>query len=150
MPQSFTSLHYHLVFSTKHREPAITPPLRPRLYDYLRGIVRGEGGALLAAGGVADHVHLLAWLHQQTAPADLLRVLKANSSKWVHDTFPGSGRFGWQTGYGAFSVSYSQLEAVKGYIARQEDHHKRVTFQDEFREFLTRHGIEFDERSLWD
>jgi REP element-mobilizing transposase RayT len=150
MPQSFTSLHYHLVFSTKYREPTITPPLRPRLYDYLGGIVRGEGGVLLAAGGVADHVHLLARLHQQTAPADLLRILKANSSKWVHDTFPDSGRFGWQTGYGAFSVSYSQLETVKGYVARQEDHHRRVTFQDEFRLFLTRHGIGFDERYLWD
>jgi REP element-mobilizing transposase RayT len=150
MPQSFTSLHYHFVFSTKLREPTITPDLRPRLYDYLGGIIRDEGGVLLAAGGVADHVHLLVRLRQETAVADLLRVAKANSSKWVHETFPGSARFGWQAGYGAFTVSYSQVAAVKGYIGRQEEHHRRVTFQDEFRKFLIKHGIEFDEQYLWD
>jgi REP element-mobilizing transposase RayT len=150
VPQSFTCLHYHLVWSTKHREPTITPDLRPRLYEYLGGIVRSEGGMLLTVGGVADHVHLLARLSQQTAVADLLRVAKANSTKWVHDTFPTSAGFGWQTGYGAFTVSYSQLDAVRHYIARQEEHHRTVTFQDEFREFLRRHGIEFDERYLWE
>lgn len=150
MPQSFTCLHYHLIVSTKHREPAITPGLRPRLYDYLGGLVRGEGGVLIAAGGMPDHVHLLARLSQQRDVADVLRVVKTNSSKWVHDTFPAAAGFGWQTGCGAFAVSYSNLEVVKAYIAHQEEHHRAMSFQDEFRAFLRKHEIEFDERYLWD
>jgi putative transposase len=150
MPQSFTCLHYHVVFSTKHREPTITPALRPRLYDYLGGIVRGEGGVLLAVGGVADHVHLLVRLAQQPSVADVVRAIKANSSKWVRDTFPVVVWGGWQTGYGAFSVSFSQLGGVKTYLVNQEEHHRTVTFQDEFRLFLLCHGMEFEERYLWD
>src|SRR5262245_3413626 len=150
MPQSFTCLHYHFIFGTKHREPTITDDLKPRLYDYLGGVVRSEGGVLIAVGGVADHVHLLGRLRQETAVADVMRVLKTNSSKWVHETFPASSRFGWQAGYGAFTVSYSQVDDVKRYIARQEQNHKTVTFQDEYREFLMKHGIEFEERYLWE
>lgn len=149
MPQSFTCLHYHVIFSTKNREPAITPALRDRLYDYLGGIVRSEGGVLIAAGGVADHVHLLARLRQEPSVADMIRAVKANSSKWVADEFPDLRWPGWQTGYGAFAVSYSQLDDVKKYLAKQERHHRRRTFQDEYREFLRRHDIEFDEKYLW-
>ncbi|MDB5309487.1 MAG: Transposase like protein [Gemmataceae bacterium] len=150
MPQSFTCLHYHLVFSTRHREPTITPDLRPRLWEYLGGIVRGEGGISLAVGGTADHVHLLATLRQQPALADFVRQLKAGSSGWVHDTFPAAGGFWWQTGYGAFTVSHSVIDTVKAYIANQDEHHRTRTFQDEFRALLTRHGLGFDENYLWD
>ncbi len=148
MPQSYACLHYHLVFSTKHRAPLIPPDLQPRLYDYLGGLIRAEGGTLLAAGGVTDHVHLLVGLGQTRAVADVLRVVKTNSSRWVHDIDPAGG-FAWQTGYAAFTVSHSQLATVERYIASQEEHHRRMTFENELRALLQRHGIEPDERYLW-
>ena len=150
MPSSYISAHYHLIFSTKHRKPTLAPAVAPRMYDYLGGIVRGLDGVLLAAGGMPDHVHLLVGLGTTRALSDVMRDLKANSSKWVHDTFPEMGWFGWQTGYGAFVVSYSLLDAVKEYIAGQETHHRTQTFQEEFVLFLHRHRLEFDERYLWD
>jgi putative transposase len=150
MPQSFTCLHYHFVFSTKHRAPLITPDMRPRLWEYLGGIVRGQKGIPLQSGGTADHVHLLVTLRQEPAVAAFLRELKAGSSRWVHDTFPAAGAFEWQAGYGAFTVSHSGRDAVQGYIAKQEEHHRTVTFQDEFRSLLVKHGIAFDEKYLWE
>ncbi len=150
MPQSFTCLHYHLIFSTKNRLPQITADLQARLYDYIGGILRSEKSTLLAAGGMPDHVHLLCSLSKELAVAVALRLIKANSSKWVHETFPQHRSFAWQVGYGAFAVSYSHLDSVKRYIARQEAHHRRTTFQAEFMAFLRKHHLEFDERYLWD
>jgi REP element-mobilizing transposase RayT len=150
MPQSFTCLHYHLIFSTKNRLPSITPELQTRLYEYMGGILRSERSTLLVAGGTTDHVHLLCGLSKELAVADALRLIKANSSKWIHETFPEHRSFAWQVGYGAFAVSYSHLDSVKRYIARQAEHHRRTTFQEEFLMFLRKHRIEFDERHLWD
>jgi REP element-mobilizing transposase RayT len=150
MPQSYTCLHYHLVFSTKHREPTITPDIRPRLWDYLGGIVRGENGISHQIGGTEDHVHLLVTLRQDQALADFMRKLKANSSGWVHDTFPNAANFRWQTGYGAFTVSHSARGKVKTYIVNQEEHHKKRTYKEEFRKLLDRHGIAYNEEYLWD
>ena len=150
MPQSYTCLHYHLVFSTKHRAPAITPEIRPRLWEYFGGIVRGQKGIPVQIGGTADHVHLLVTLRQEPARAAFLRELKAGSSRWVHDTFPAAGDFAWQVGYRAFTVSHSGRDAVRAYIADQEEHHRTVTFQGEFRALLVKHGIQFDEKYLWD
>jgi putative transposase len=99
---------------------------------------------------VADHVHLLVSLGRQQSVADALREIKANSSGWIHENFPLLQHFSWQAGYGAFAVSYSHLDRVKDYLAKQEKHHRRTTFQREFRSFLGRHGIEYDERYLWD
>ena len=124
------------------------PPAR--LYEYLGGILRGEGGCLVAAGGTADHVHLLCRLDKQTSVAGAVRTIKANSSRWIHQTFPLLRRFAWQVGYGAFAVSYSQLDSVKRYIDGQAEHHRTISFQDEFIAFLRRHDIAFDERYLWD
>ena len=149
MPQSYTCLHYHLVFSTKGRAPSITPDIRPRLWEYLGGMVRGDGGIPVEIGGTDDHVHLLVTLRQHVALADFMRQLKAGSSSWVHDTFPSAGVW-WQNGYGAFTVSHSAVRVVKAYIANQEVHHKKRTFQEEFRLMLVRHGIAFDERYLWE
>jgi REP element-mobilizing transposase RayT len=143
-------LHYHLIFSTKHRAPLITADLQARLYTYIGGILGAHNGSLLAAGGMPDHVHLLARLSKEMSVSEALRLIKANSSKWVHETFPEHQAFAWQAGYAAFSVSYSSLPSVKGYLATQEEHHRTVTFQDEVRDFLRRHQIEFDERYLWD
>jgi putative transposase len=150
MPQSFAAVQLHVVFSTKNREPYITPDLAPKLYGYMHGIVGPGPGILLAAGGVADHVHLLVALGRQTSIAELVRLVKCNSSGWVHDTFPGHQDFAWQNGYGAFSVSRSHRDPVKHYIETQAEHHTKLSFQDEFRELLRRHDLEWDERYVWD
>lgn len=150
MPQSFGSLHFHIVFSTKNRQPLIDVELQPRLYEYIGGILRAEKSVLLAAGGMPDHVHLLVSLSRELSIAETLRLVKANSSKWIHETFPDRKLFAWQAGYGAFSVSYSNLPDVKSYLARQIEHHRVRTFQDEFRDFLRKHELEWDERYVWD
>ncbi len=149
MPQTFTQLHYHLVFSTRQREPTLVPAIRPRVWEYLGGIVRGEGGITRGIGGTADHVHLLMSLRQTDSLADFMRKLKGNSSTWMHETIPGCGVW-WQTGYGAFTVSHSGLEKVRQYIADQEEHHRSRSFQDEFRKLIRRHGLELDEVHMWD
>jgi len=150
MPQTYTQLHYHLIFSTKNRTPTITSQIQPRLWKYMGGIVKGLKGIPIQIGGMPDHVHLLVTLRQQPALADVLREIKASSSGWIHETFPHLSAFAWQTGYGAFSVSHSGVPKVKDYIKDQAKHHKKLTFQDEYRLLLTKHGIEFDERYLWD
>jgi putative transposase len=150
VPQSLVSLNVHLIFSTKNREPVIDADLALRLYGYMGGIIRNTGSVLLAVGGMPDHVHLLVSLGRQTCIADLVRDTKANSSAWVHETFPERGSFAWQAGYGAFTVSISVLERVRLYIVNQERHHRRRTFQDEFLALLKAHGLEYDERYVWD
>jgi REP element-mobilizing transposase RayT len=150
MPQSFACLHYHLIFSTKDRRPLITPDLQPRLYEYIGGILRDTESALLAAGGMPDHVHLLVRLDKQLSISDALRVIKTNSSKWVHETFPEHAAFAWQSGYAAFTVSLSGLPEVKAYLAGQAEHHRMRSFQEEFIAFLKKHGLEYDEKYLWE
>jgi REP element-mobilizing transposase RayT len=149
MPQSLVSMNVHIVFSTKNREPHITPELQPRLHAYMGGIIRGETGRLLTIGGMPDHVHLLVNLGRTIALADLVRFLKSNSSRWVHETFPNMP-FAWQAGYRAFSVSASQLGIVRQYVQTQVEYHRTMNYQDELREFLRRHEIEWDERYVWD
>ncbi len=112
------------------------------------GIFKKDNGQLFAAGGTADHVHQLASIHPSVSVSDMLRKLKANSSKWIHETFPEHRGFAWQEGYGGFSVSQSNVEQVCRYIEQQEEHHRRVTFDEEFIEFLERHGIPYDHRYL--
>jgi putative transposase len=150
MPQSLASLNFHLVFSTKNRQPLIDAEIQSRLYEYIGGILRAEKSVLLAAGGTPDHIHLLVSLSRELSIAETLRIVKANSSKWLHGTFPDRQKFAWQAGYGAFSVSFSNIPDVKKYIAGQAEHHRVRTFQEEFREFLRRHEIEWDERYVWD
>ncbi len=148
MSQSYTNLLYHLIFSTKERRPVITLDYKPRLYEYIGGIIRGLGGISLGIDGAADHVHLLAKLRPDRALSDVLRDLKANASGWMHDVFPETKDFSWQRGYGAFTVSQSNVLDVQRYIAGQEEHHKRVSFRDEFIQFLKANGIAYDERYL--
>ncbi|MGE3818711.1 MAG: IS200/IS605 family transposase [Isosphaeraceae bacterium] len=151
MPQSLVSLHYHLIFSTKNRLPLITAEVQPRLFEYLGGLLRAEKSVLEAAGGVADHVHLLVSLDKRLAISEALRIVKASSSRWVRETFPDTlSGFAWQSGYGAFTVSPSLRGKVRSYLARQAEHHQKVSFQEEFLAFLERHGVEYDERYLWD
>ena len=150
MPQSLSSVLIHLVFSTKNRTPTILPEIQARLWEYLGGIVKGLKGFPIQIGGMPDHVHMLVTLRQQLALADMLREIKAGSSGWIHDTFQELREFEWQAGYGAFTVSHSGVPTVKEYIVNQAEHHKTLTFQDEYRFLLKKHGIEFDERYLWD
>ena len=149
MPQSLACLPVHFVFSTKGREPWVCEEWAERLYEYVGGAVRTEQCRLLAAGGMPDHVHLLVSLGRTVTVADLMRVVKANSSKWVHETFPGIP-FAWQNGYGAFAIQYDRIDAVRGYIARQAEHHAGHSYQDEYRTLLSEHGLEWDERYVWD
>jgi REP element-mobilizing transposase RayT len=147
---SFTNLLYHLVFSTKDRQPWLDQERQPRLFACLGTLTREEGGITLAVGGVADHVHLLVKLKQDRALSDILRVLKAKSSRWFHMSFPDRQDFAWQTGYGAFTVSYSQVERVRHYILTQEEHHRNRPFQTEFLALLKAHDISDTEEDLWD
>jgi putative transposase len=126
---SYTNLKYHIVFSTKQRRPLIGAELRPRLVKYIGGIIRQLKGRLLEADGTEDHLHLAAGIHPQTPLADLVRDVKANSSGWIHRTFPDLSGFAWQEGYSAFTVSHSVLPQVTEYICQQAEHHRRMTFK---------------------
>ena len=149
MAGSFTCLNVHIVFSTKERRPILNPNLRTLLFPYIAGIVGHHKGHLIQAGGVDDHIHLLVRLHQDTAVADCVRTIKANSSNWLRESHDDKW-LGWQDGYGAFTVSKSHLPDVQTYIQNQETHHAKLTFQDEFRALLKRHGIDFNEQYIWD
>lgn len=150
MPGTYSQILLHIVFSTKHREPWITRPVAERLYSYMGGIVREQEGVLYEIGGIEDHVHMyLRWRPNDTI-SNLMREVKASSSKWSHRTFPELSAFEWQEGYAAFSVSKSQEAAVKAYIANQHEHHKKEDFKSELLRMLRLHEIEFDERYVFD
>jgi REP element-mobilizing transposase RayT len=140
---TYLSLHYHLVFGTKNREPIIAAGWRPRLHEYLGGTIKGLGGVAEGVGGVADHVHLLVGLRATHRLADVLRELKKASSAWVHDTI-GLRAFQWQDGYAAFTVSATARDGVRRYIANQEEHHAVISSRDELIELLAKAGIEYD------
>ncbi len=148
MAQSFTNLIYHIVFSTKDRQPLITEDHQSRLYEYIGGTIRGLGGISFAINGTEDHVHVLAKLRPDKALSDVLRDLKANASGWMHDVFPDLKDFSWQRGYGAFTVSESNIKKVEDYIARQKEHHQQKSFRDEFIEFLDKNGVEYNEKYI--
>lgn len=150
MPGTHSQILLHVVFSTKRREPWITPGIAERLYPYMGGIVRAEKGVLYDIGGVEDHVHMYLRWRPDASVSDLMRTVKARSSKWVHETIPGLGAFAWQEGYSVFSVSKSQEGAVKAYIARQHEHHKKEDFKSELLRILRAHGVEFDEKYVFD
>jgi putative transposase len=145
MRDTYSKLNYHLVFSTKNRIPLITDTSRDALYAYMGGILRGNGGVLLAAGGIPDHVHLLAGWGTTLSVAKMLQLIKGNSSKWMNERPDAPiGGFAWQPGYGAFTVSASKIQNVREYILNQEEHHRKMTFREELMELLRRHGIEYN------
>jgi len=148
MPQSLASVLIHLIFSTKNRESTIPKELLPQLHAYIVGILDKLQCPSLRTGGIVDHAHTLFALHRTAAIADVVEEVKKGSSKWMKQQ--GIARFAWQAGYAAFSVSESQKAAVIRYVERQEEHHKKQTFQEEVRAFLTRHGVGFDEWYVWD
>lgn len=148
MASTYLSLHYHAVFSTKHRKPLIDALWRSRLHDYLGGCIRAAGGAPEAIGGIADHVHILMELRATHRLSEVMRDVKRASSLWVHEEI-GLKEFGWQDGYGAFSVSLRHRRTLKAYIANQEEHHRRLGFQEEYLDLLKTHEVTYDDRYLW-
>jgi putative transposase len=150
MPQSLSRVLVHLIFSTKHRVPALPPEIRPELHAYFVGILRGIDCAALQAGGAEDHVHLFFGLSRTRSMAQAVEILKTSSSKWIKTKGSSFADFHWQAGYGAFSVSQSDADSVVAYIRNQESHHRNVTFQEEYRHFLERYQVAYDERYVWD
>ena len=149
MPQSLVKILVHIVFSTKNREALIGADFEEGLYGYMNGIIERRNSKLIIANGVEDHVHLLVSLGKTIDVAELIGSIKRDSTKCVKAEH-GVRVFNWQSGYGAFSVSESQADTVINYIANQKEHHKTQSFQDEFRALLRRHGVQYDERYVWD
>jgi REP element-mobilizing transposase RayT len=150
LAHTFTNLLTHVIFSTKGRAPMIAEEIRDDLFAYMGGIIRKIGGTAIVINGVTDHVHLLIVLPADASVSDCLRTLKTNSTRWVHEKYPERRSFAWQTGYAAFAVSDSHRSNVIAYIQNQQEHHKRVTFDEEFLTFLKRHKIDYDPRFVLD
>jgi putative transposase len=150
MSHTYSAMYSHAVFSTKDRLPTVSEAIDQRLYAYLGTVVRSEGAVLMEAGGMLDHSHLLLSVPPRIAPSELMSVIKSNSSRWIKETFPAARDFAWQTGYGIFSVSKSNLDQVRNYIRNQREHHRTMSFQEEFLEYLHRHDIDYDPRYIWD
>src|SRR5579863_526487 len=149
MAHTYTSLLIHVTFSTSGRAPLLADAIRLDVHAYLGGIFRELDATAIAIGGTSDHVHLLIRLPANVALADCLRIAKTNSSRWVKERWPKRRSFAWQGGYGAFSVSESNRAAVIRYIRDQAQHHRRISFQDEFLALLKNHRVDFDERYIW-
>jgi REP element-mobilizing transposase RayT len=150
MPQSLSNVILHIIFSTEHREPWLDSKVRPRLHAYLATICRDLGAEFAHVGGVSDHVHVLTTLPRTISIAELIEKTKKTSSKWIKDIDRHYRGFFWQRGYGAFSVSPSQLDAVMRYVEAQDEHHRSRTFQEEYRDLLRKHAVDFDENYVWD
>ena len=150
MPQSLSLVIVHVIFSTKERRPLLDTDTRPKLHAYLATVARNAGGECYRAGGVADHVHLAIRLSRTLTIADLVVNLKTSSSKWLKTQSADLAAFSWQRGYGCFSVGPADLDSLCAYIDKQEEHHRTRTFQEEFRMFLKKYGVEYDEAYVWD
>lgn len=147
---TFTRLYYHIVFGTKYRKPSLKESFRARLYQYVGGVLRTGKGTLLEIGGVDDHVHLLANVSPATSVSDSIRNIKANASRWINEEIKPARRFEWQKGYSAFTVSHSQISSVRTYLQNQSEHHRKLSFREEYIELLRRHGIPFEEKYLFE
>jgi len=150
MPQSLSKVYTHITFSTKHREPVIDETIQPRLFEHLGGICKGVDCNPVQIGGYFDHVHILCLLSRTISQADLLQVLKKESSKWIKQQDQRYAGFHWQNGYGIFSVNPREVDVVIRYITNQREHPHKKTFENEFRAFLNQYQISFDERYVWD
>ena len=150
MAQTFSNLLFHVVFSTRYRKPYLDAELKPQILASLGGIVRELEGKALMINGAADHIHMLVALPPTISIAEALRVIKTNSSRWVHEKWSLRRSFAWQAGYAAFSISQSNVAQVIRYMVDQEKHHQKVSFQAEFISYLKKHGISYDERYIWE
>ncbi len=150
MPQSLHCNFAHIVFSTKNRKPMIGTDIADRIHSYMTGMVRERGAGLIAINGMPDHVHLLIKSSKTTTDVDFMKELKGGSSKWINDNNMIHGHFNWQAGYGWFSISPKDTDQVVEYIRKQQEHHRKVSFQVEFRKFLKAYQVDYDERYVWD
>ena len=150
MAQSLSKVLLHIIFSTKNREPWLDSNVRPRMHAYLATICRDAGADFVRVGGVSDHVHIVTTLARTLSQAQLIEEIKKASSKWVKALDVRYRGFFWERGYAVFSVSPSQLDSVLEYVNKQQEHHRTRTFQEEYRELLRKHGVDFDERFVWD
>ena len=150
MSNTYSQITIHAVFAVKFRENTIAKHWRDELHQYISGIITNSDGTSLAVGGWSDHVHILFGMPVTVSIADFMRVIKTNSSKWINQQKLVKGKFQWQEGYGVFSFAKSQRNVVIKYIMNQEEHHRIKTFQEEYTAFLTKYGIEYDERYVWD
>jgi putative transposase len=153
MPQSLSRVIIHLIYSTKNREPLLTPPIRVELFPYLATVLTDYNCVPIQIGGIEDHIHLLFGLSRTIAISELVETLKTSTSKWLKTktaTNPDLAHFHWQSGYGAFSLSQSDLDVAIKYIANQETHHAKTTFQEEYRRFLQRYQVPYEDKYVWD
>lgn len=150
MGQSLNKIYVHLVFSTKHRNPLITNSIKEDLFSYIGGICKNLECNPIQVGGEKDHVHILCLLSKKIALMELIEKIKSNSSKWIKTKGSEFENFYWQSGYGAFSVNPSEIDIVTNYIENQEDHHKKITFKEEFLKFLKKYKIDYDEKYIWE
>ena len=151
MGQSLVQIYVHVIFSTKNRQPFLTDlALRAKLHAYIAGICRNLNSSAVVVGGVEDHVHILCRLGKQVAVSDFVREIKRDSSKWVKSQGPILSQFHWQDGYGAFSTSPGHVDDLRAYIANQVEHHRKESFQDEFRCVCAKFGVEINEQYVWD
>lgn len=150
MPQSLAKCYLHIVFSTKGRANLIPKVHLDKVHAYIVGILNANHCPSVQVGGTENHVHILCIISRTITIADLVKTIKASSSKWINEQQGGAHHFAWQEGYGCFSISQTHLDAVTKYISSQEEHHKRVSFQDEFRRLLTIYRADYDERYVWD
>lgn len=149
MGGTFTNLIFHVIFSTKHRTPVILNNFKDELYAYIGGIAKGEGALLICIGGMSDHIHMMIRVKPTHCVSDLMQRIKGKSSKWINQKIFTASKFYWQSGYGAFTVSESQIDSVKKYIQNQTEHHKRNTFKEEFITILKKHKVDYGSEYIW-
>ena len=147
---TYSALYYHFIWSTKNRAPLIPMSLETKMHAYINGIVKSKGGTVLQVGGMPDHIHLLVRLKPDQSVPELIKIIKTTSGKWLKEADSSLGDFYWQKGYGAFSVSKSQTDSVQEYIMNQHEHHKYRSFKDEWLAFLQKHGVEYDEKFVFE
>lgn len=150
MGHTYASIYYHIVFATQGRVPALGEQIRPRLWDYMGGILRNIRCHPVIVGGHAEHAHVVVSAHQDLAPSKLVATVKANSSRWLHETYPDLAEICWQRGGSVYTLHHGLVERARQYVSRQEEHHREQSFEEEYRAFLRRHGVVIDERYIWD
>jgi len=150
MPQSLAKIYLHIIFSTKNRNNILHPDIENELYKYIAGIMKNLNCTTIKIGGTSNHIHILNIFSRTIPIGKLIGTIKKESSKWIKTKGINYHNFHWPNGYGVFSIAHSQVEAVEKYIKNQKEHHKKMTFQEEYRKFLHKYNVDYDERYVWD